>query len=191
MKILPKIQQLYRRVVSTSVVKASTKNSISVPLAKASEPVAETVKAAKQNPYMEYIYQSYEQDGVSRDIVDRVVMGGERLRYYRYIDSKELEKLLSGKRITSTRPCHNGCLTDVTSNPDYGGIPTLGKYRLSFKDKPEFCPYPIGNEKNSRILEHNLGNQEFYIRGGYDISDIEKIEQKIDSNTFRDLDVFG
>lgn len=190
MKILPKIQQLYRRVVSPSVKKA-VETPVTVPISKAAEPAVQATKTARQNPYMEYIYQSYEQDGVSRDIVDRVVMGGERLRYYRYVGSEELEKLLSGKRITSTRPCHNGCLTDVTSNPDYGEIPTLGKYRLSFKDKPEFCPYPIGNEKNSRILEHNLGNQEFYIRGGYDISDIEKIEQKIDSNIFRNLQLLG
>lgn len=187
MKILPKLRQIFRKTSNISELKKST----SV-VSKTSESAAKVnPNSSETNPFLNYIYETYGQDGVSKEIVDRVVLGGERLRYYRYVGQEELQKLLSGSRITSSRPCHNGTLTDVTSNPNYGNIPTIGKYRLTFKDKPEFCPYPLGNERNSRILEHNLGNQEFYLRGGYDISDIEKIEQKIDKNTFRKIDIFG
>jgi len=185
MKILPKIRQIFKK---SSAVTINTQVSSSTNPANISRV---TKQSEATNPFMEYIYKMYEQDGVSRDVVDRVVMGGERLRYYRYVGQEELQKLLNGGRVTSTRPCHNGNLTDVTSNPDYGKIPTLGKFRLTFKDKPEFCPYPLGNEKNSRILEHNLGNQEFYLKGGYDISDIEKIEQKTGQNSFINLDLLG
>ena len=56
------------------------------------------------------------------------------------------------------------------------GRGTEGECRLTFKDKAEFSPYPLGKDKNSRIIEHDLKDSEYYIRGGYDISDIEKID---------------
>lgn len=118
-------------------------------------------------------------DGVSRDVVDRIVLGGERQRFYRYVGKDELQKLLTGQKVTSSRPCHGGHLTDVTSDPNYGKIPTIGKYRLTFKDKAEFSPYPLGKDKNSRIIEHDLKDSEYYIRGGYDISDIEKSKESL------------
>lgn len=182
MKILPIIRKIFTPK-SVKVVKPNIIKTVEIVSSSAQNPV--TVK--NENPALEWIYKMYKQDGVSREVVDRVVLGGERLRYYRYVGEEELQKVLNGSRITSSRPCHNGNLTDVTSNPHYDRIPTMGKYRLTFKDKPEFAPYPLGNEKNSRILEHNLGNQEFYIRGGYDISDIEKVEQKLGDGRFLDI----
>ena len=116
---------------------------------------------------------------------------GERQRFYRYVGKDELQKLISGQRVTSSRPCHGGSLTDVTSDPNYGKIPTIGKYRLTFKDKAEFSPYPLGKDKNSRIIEHDLKDSEYYIRGGYDISDIEKIERKSEDGSFHLLNLFG
>lgn len=193
MKILPVLNKIFKS--EKTVVKAAEKmvsGEINPPvLGKSSAAVSKPISGIKQNPFLEYIYDSYKRDGVSREVVDRVVLGGERLRYYRYVGDDELQKLLSGRLITSSRPCHGGSLTDVTSDPNYGRIPTLGKYRLSFKDKPEFAPYPLGNEKNSRIIEHNLGNSEFYLRGGYSIDDIEKIEQKVGQNSFKLLDLLG
>lgn len=195
MKILPKLTNIFK---SSKVTKASkpvlqkVEKTVSEPISlnKVTENVAtQTVK--EKNPFLEYIYDSYEKDGVSRDVVDRVVLGGERLRYYRYVGKEELQKLLSGEKITSSRPCYGGRFTDVTSDPNYGLIPTMGKYRLTFKDKKEFAPYPLGNEKNSRIIEHNLGKSEFYLRGGYSLDDIEKIEQKVGKNTFNLLDLLG
>lgn len=193
MKILPLLNKIFKS--GKTVVKAAEKKAnveVTPPVfVKSSAAATETVKPAKENPFLEYIYDSYKQDGVSREVVDRVVLGGERLRYYRYVGDDELQKLLSGRQVASSRPCHGGRLTDVTSDPNYGKIPTLGKYRLTFKDKPEFAPYPLGNEKNSRIIEHNLGNSEFYLCGGYSIDDIEKIEQKVGPNSFKLLDLFG
>lgn len=195
MKILPKLINIFK---SAKVTKSSkpvlqkVEKTVAEPISlnKVTENVSSQTKKEK-NPFLEYIYNEYEKDGVSRDVVDRVVLGGERLRYYRYVGKEELQKLLSGEKITSTRPCYGGKFTDVTSDPNYGLIPTMGKYRLTFKDKKEFAPYPLGEDANSRIIEHKLGNSEFYLRGGYTIDDIEKIEQKVGKNTFKLLDLLG
>lgn len=196
MKILPKLTNIFKsskvtKKVSNPVLQKAEKTVAEpISLKKVTENVS-TQAVKEENPFLEYIYDVYEKDGVSREVVDRVVLGGEKLRYYRYIGEEELQKLLSGQKITSSRPCHNGNLTDVTSDPNYGLIPTMGKFRLTFKDKKEFAPYPLGNEKNSRIIEHNLGNSEFYLCGGYSIDDIEKVEQKVGPNSFKLLDLFG
>ena len=144
--------------------------------------------SVEENPMLEWIYKMYEQEGVSRDVVSRVVLGGEKQRFYRYVGQEELDRLLAGEKITSNRPCHRGSLTDVTSDPNYGKIRTLGKYRLSFKDKPEFAPYPPTKASlKSRIQEHDLKDSEYYLCGGYDISDIEKIEKKMGDGSFLDV----
>lgn len=182
MKILPIIKRFVKP--SQKVAEAVT---IAKPAVSATAPNVE----AKTNPFLECIYEMYEKDGVSRDVVDRIVLGGERQRFYRYVGKDELQKLISGQRVTSSRPCHGGSLTDVTSDPNYGKIPTIGKYRLTFKDKAEFSPYPLGKDKNSRIIEHDLKDSEYYIRGGYDISDIEKIERKSEDGSFHLLNLFG
>ncbi len=199
MKILRVIRNLFRSgsvkaaevVVETPVVQATKKSSDVVTV-----PVGQAVKNAtpvdEDNPLLEYIYQIYERDGVSRDFVKRIVIDGERQRFYRFVGDSELSELLSGKVVTSNRACYNGRnITDVTTNPEYGKIPTIGKYRLSFKDKPEFAPYPLINEKNSRIIEHDLKDAEYYLCGGYDISDIEKIEQKLNCTDYRNIDFKG
>ncbi len=193
MKVLPFMKKVFGAIKPS---KASHKVSTELEqTAIKSEPIkiaqSVTPQATETNPYLQYIYDIYEKDGVSREVVDRVVLGGERLRYYRYVDESELQKLLSGEHITSTRPCHGGRLTDVTSNPNYSKIPTLGKYRLKFKNRDNFTPYPLNKESSSRIVEHNLGNEEFYLRGGYCLNDIEKIEQKIDTDTFKQIDFLG
>lgn len=182
MKILPIIKRIIKpsRKISESV-------TVAKPLSLASQP---EIKQEK-NPFLEYIYDMYEKDGVSRDVVDRIVLGGERQRYYRYVGKDELQKLLAGQKVTSSRPCHMGSLTDVTSDPNYGKIPTIGKYRLTFKDKADFSPYPLGKDKNSRIIEHDLKDSEYYLRGGYDISDIEKIEKKSEDGSFHLLNLFA
>lgn len=182
MKILPIIKRFVKP--SQKVAEAVT---IAKPAVSATAPNVE----AKTNPFLECIYEMYEKDGVSRDVVDRIVLGGERQRFYRYVGKDELQKLLTGQKVTSSRPCHGGSLTDVTSDPNYGKIPTIGKYRLTFKDKAEFSPYPLGKDKNSRIIEHDLKDSEYYIRGGYDISDIEKIERKSEDGSFHLLNLFG
>lgn len=182
MKILPIIKRIIKpsRKISESV-------TVAKPISLASQP---EIKQEK-NPFLEYIYDMYEKDGVSKDVVDRIVLGGERQRYYRYVGKDELQKLLSGQHVTSSRLCHHGNLTDVTSDPNYGKIPTIGKYRLTFKDKSEFSPYPLGKDKNSRIIEHDLKDSEYYLCGGYDISDIEKIEKKSEDGSFHLLNLFG
>lgn len=182
MKILPIIKRF---------VKPSQKVAESVPIAKPAVQATAPKVEAETNPFLECIYEMYAKDGVSRDVVDRIVLGGERQRFYRYVGKDELQKLISGQRVTSSRPCHGGSLTDVTSDPNYGKIPTIGKYRLTFKDKAEFSPYPLGKDKNSRIIEHDLKDSEYYIRGGYDISDIEKIERKSEDGSFHLLNLFG
>lgn len=186
MKILPIIKRILNP--SQRVVKTST---VSQPVDREVTSEAITALKPKQNPFLDAIYEMYAQDGVSKDIVDRIVLGGERQRYYRYVGNDELQRVLSGEHVTSSRPCHKGFLTDVTSDPNYCKIPTIGKYRLTFKDKAEFSPYPLGKDSNSRIIEHDLKDSEYYIRGGYDISDIEKIEQKADDGSFRLLDFWG
>lgn len=185
MKILP----VLRRIFSTKAVKVG-KPTFTAPKVTIAEPIRlETPVKAEENPYLEYIYKMYEREGVSRDIVSRVVLRGEKQRFYRYVGEEELNKLLTCQRVTSNRPCHGGNLTDVTSNPNYGKIPTIGKYRLTFKDKPEFAPFPLTKDSlKSRIIEHDLKDSEYYIRGGYDISDIEKVEKNLGNGSF--LDVF-
>jgi len=185
MKILPIINRIFKSgksVINRAAGKIPPAASVQITepvFVKSSVPVvSKTAGTAEVDPFLESIYKLYEMDGVSRDIVDEIVLSGKRLRYYRYVGEEELRKLLSGQRVTSSRPCYDSYLTDVTSDPNYDKIPTLGKYRLTFKDKKEFSPYPLHNDKNSRITEHNLKNLEFYLRGGYDLSDIEKIEQK-------------
>lgn len=181
MKILPAL----RRIFSTKTVKAGNP-AFTVP--KVTEPVLIKTSVKEENPMTELIYKMYEQDGVSRDIVSRIVLGGEKQRFYRYVGKEELDKLLAGQRVTSHRACHNGSLTDVTSDPNYGKISTIGKYRLSFKDKPEFAPFPpTKGSLNSRIKEHNLKDSEYYLCGGYDISDIEKVEKYLGNGAFIDV----
>lgn len=158
----------------------------------ASKEISKTISKVKtsveENPLLEMVYKMYEQDGVPRDVVSRVVLGGEKQRFYRYVGKEELDRLLAGEKITSHRLCHRGLLTDVTSDPNYAKIPTLGKYRLSFKDKPEFVPYPPTKASlKSRIQEHDLKDSEYYLYGGYDISDIEKIEKKVNAGTFLNI----
>lgn len=182
MKILPIIKRFVKPSQKVSEVATAAKS-----VAQTTAPKVE----AETNPFLECIYEIYAKDGVSRDVVDRIVLGGERQRFYRYVGKDELQKLLAGQKVTSSRPCHGGSLTDVTSDPNYGKIPTIGKYRLTFKDKAEFSPYPLGKDKNSRIIEHDLKDSEYYIRGGYDISDIEKIERKSEDGSFHLLNLFG
>ena len=203
MKILPIIKRIFQS--GKSAAKAAEKVDVQTPIfSKAvSNPVESAAAASNQTKTA-----SNFQGNILFELLDEfintkarfaydcedmllIVPGGERQRYYRYVGDEEFKKLLSGERITSSRPCHRGYLTDVTSNPDYGKIPTLGKYRLSFKDKPEFALFPPDKDTNSRIIEHNLKDAEYYIRGGYDISDIEKIEQKISTNVFKNIDFLG
>lgn len=182
MKILPIIKRFVKPSQKVSEVATAAKSVVQTTAPKVE---------AETNPFLECIYEIYAKDGVSRDVVDRIVLGGERQLFYRYVGKDELQKLLTGQKVTSSRPCHGGHLTDVTSDPNYGKIPTIGKYRLTFKDKAEFSPYPLGKDKNSRIIEHDLKDSEYYIRGGYDISDIEKIERKSEDGSFHLLNLFG
>lgn len=189
MKILPIIRKIFTPK-SAKAVKSVVAEPVFVVGSAVKPAVVKNVSAVakEENPLLEMIYKMYEQDGVSRDVVSRIVLGGEKQRFYRYVGKEELDKLLAGEKIISHRPCHGGYRTDVTSDPNYGKIPTLGKYRLAFKDKPEFAPYPPTKESSkSRIQEHNLKNSEYYLYGGYDISDIEKIERKVGDGTFLNI----
>ena len=101
----------------------------------------------------------------------------ENERYYRFVGQSEFDKIMSGERVSSDRPCRNGIQTDVTSNPEYDQIPTIGKYRIKFKDKPEFNIFS-NNKDSQRIFENDYGQCTFLLKGGYSLADIEKIEFK-------------
>ena len=94
---------------------------------------------------------------------------------YRFIGGEELAKLTKGESVTSTRPCHRGALTDITSNPDYGSILRDGKYRVTFKDSEDFAPFSHESGK-SRVSIHAMENEEYYLNSGYSLKDVEKIE---------------
>ena len=85
MKILP----IIKRIVNPSQ-KVAEAVTIAKPAVSATAPKVE----AETNPFLECIYEMYEKDGVPRDVVDRIVLGGERQRFYRYVGKDELQKLI-------------------------------------------------------------------------------------------------
>ena len=201
MKILPFIRRfcprknsLVNSVLSSETVEkqivttaANTAKTTPVPVTQAvKQSLCATESVANSNPFLETLYRMYEQDGVSRSFVDKYILGGAKQRFYRYVGEEELALLLRGEKITSSRPCHKGALTDITTNPDYGKIPTIGKYRLTFKDKNEFAPFDRNTK--SRVIDHDIKDCEYYIVGGYDLSDVEKVEKKLGNDTFIDID---
>ena len=74
MKILPIIKRFVKPSQKVSEVATAAKS-----VAQTTAPKVE----AETNPFLECIYEMYAKDGVSRDVVDRIVLGGERQRFYR------------------------------------------------------------------------------------------------------------
>lgn len=148
-------------------------NSGVVPLA---HDVAEvSSKAVKNsNPMLDIVLEMLRKDRVSEKVIQQF-LNQERPRMYRFIGGDEFAKLIKGERVTSTRPCHKGVLTDITSNPDYGKIFREGKYRITFKDSEDFAPFSHEQGK-SRVSIHAMENEEYYLHRGYSIADVEKIE---------------
>ncbi len=129
---------------------------------------------ASPNPIMDALIGMLREDGASEKVIQQF-LNHERPRMYRFIGRDELERVLKGETVKSTRPCHNGTLTDITSNPDYGKILKEGKYRVTFRDNEDFAPFSL-EPATSRVSIHALKNEEYYLQGGYSLADIEKIE---------------
>lgn len=129
---------------------------------------------ANPNPMTDVLIDMLRKDGASEKVIQQF-LNHERPRMYRFVGREELDSLLKGETVTSTRPCHNGVLTDITSNPDYGSILREGKYRITFKDREDFAPFSL-DPGTSRVDIHALKNEEYYLKGGYSLDDVEKIE---------------
>lgn len=155
---------LSREIVSNSGV---------VPLAR---DVAEVYSSAvvNTNPMLDVVLDMLKKDGVSEKVILQF-LNHERPRMYRFVGRDELDRLLKGEIVTSTRPCRNGVLTDITSNPDYSKILREGKYRVKFKDMEDFAPFSL-EPGTSRVSIHAMENEEYYLQGGYSLADVEKIE---------------
>lgn len=178
--------------VVTYTVRNTAGNNISKPAVSVADKVstsAQLEKIVEEKPMAKLVIDLYRQDHVSDDEILKILKA--RLyhqktgdRFYRFVGSEELNKVLSGKKVTSNRPCHNGVVTDVTTDPNYGGVPTLGKYRILFKDKPAFNPY---SNDTSRIASKEISKKEFHLLGGYSLDDVEKIEQKLADNGYKTI----
>lgn len=148
-------------------------NSKVVPLARDVAEVSSNA-VASSNPMMDVLIGMLRQDRVSEKVIQQF-LNHERPRMYRFVGKEELDKLLKSETITSTRPCRNGILTDITSNPDYSKILREGKYRVKFKDMEDFAPFSL-EPGTSRVSIHAMENEEYYLKGGYSLADVEKIE---------------
>lgn len=148
-------------------------NSRVVPLARDVAEVSSSA-VASANPMMDVLIGMLREDGASEKVIQQFLKH-ERPRMYRFVGREELERLLKGETVKSTRPCHKGVLTDITSNPDYSKILREGKYRVKFKDMEDFAPFSL-EPGTSRVDIHALENEEYYLKGGYSLADIEKIE---------------
>ena len=197
MKIIPTIKNFFtfeKLIINTPKVNRVTIDK--TPIIDTVEIGAKAVKNEivdkeineRKNQIKECLYRALERENVPRNFVDKFFSGNAKQRYYRYVGKEELEKVLMGENVTSNRPCHEGYRTDVTSNPFYGEIPTIGKYRITFKEAENmdpFLPYkPNGSFSKSRMNYHNISRNEYYLYGGYNIDDIEKIEKYYGGDSF-------
>lgn len=110
----------------------------------------------------------------------------ESPRLFRAIGESEYKALMEGKHIVS-KLCNDEEVM-VTNSPKGVACCTSGKlYFVHFKDRINFDPlassfFNLNEAKVPNVYSHNRENAEYYIRGGYNIEDVEKI---IDPKTKR------
>lgn len=171
-------RKLTPRLKNGVVVRETTLQADALPpeiLANIKKPIKPPVDNLDlSNDINRYLVEQFRKDGVKEELI-RQFLNHERPRMYRFIGQAELDKLMNGQRVTSSRPCHGGNKTDITSNPNYGKIFKDGKYRITYKDMENFAPFSLEANK-SRVQTHALEKEEFYLHGGYSLDDVEKIE---------------
>lgn len=100
-------------------------------------------------------------------------------RLFRTIGGSEYKALKEGKHIVS-KLCNDEEVM-VTNNPEGVNACTRGKaYFVHFKDKINFDPlaggfFKLDKNKVPNVHSHNIESAEYYITGGYNIEDVEKI----------------
>ena len=87
-------------------------------------------------------------------------------QFYRIVDRNELMKMLRGEKIV--HPCYGSY--DISSNPHYGRISRLGKFRIEFRG----VNYEGSGNASlaSRIRMHDPGCLHYKLYGSYDRSDV-------------------
>lgn len=100
-------------------------------------------------------------------------------RLFRIIGESEYKALMDRQHIVA-KSC-NDVEVMVTNNPKGVAACTRGKaYFVQFKDKINFDPlassfFKLDEAKVPNVYSHNAENAEYYITGGYNIEDVEKI----------------
>ncbi len=94
---------------------------------------------------------------------------------YRIIGKTEFDSLVSGVLIQSDRETHGGFRTDITTNPNYGKVGHLGKYRLTFKPKDKFDPVLRSDPDRPHTQPKNEAEREFHLYGGYTLADVAEV----------------
>lgn len=99
--------------------------------------------------------------------------------FYRFIGQAELDKVMAGERVSS--PLHHGKKSDVTNHPNYlFGLYGQAEYRISFKENDQFDPamnFAQRKLDQPHTVGKNTDNHEYYLKGGYTLGDIEKIDR--------------
>lgn len=129
--------------------------------------------ATEKNPMEEILRNMLTEQGVSNKVINQL-LNQEQPKMYRFIGKNELDELMAGNTIRSNTGRYSDGRTDITSNPHYGKIPTIDKYRITFKDSEKLNPFD--HNKNAKVTIHALENEEYYLHGGYCKNDVEKIE---------------
>lgn len=100
-------------------------------------------------------------------------------RIFRTIGESEYQALIENKHIVS-KLCNDEEVM-VTNNPEGVAACTIGKrYFVHFKDRVNFDPlarsfFYLDQNKVPNVYSHNAERAEYYITGGYNIEDVEKI----------------
>lgn len=106
--------------------------------------------------------------------------------FYRFVGEDEFQKVTQGEAVHSNRLTYEGTQkTDITNNPQYPWIPTLDKYRITFKQTPKFDPDLKIDPEHPQTTVHNEERNEYYLLGPYSLDDVDKIELKTDKNEYR------
>lgn len=100
---------------------------------------------------------------------------------YRVVGKAEVDSVLAGDTVNSNR--QDSGVTDITDNPDYGKVRLNSDHRITFKQSDKFDT----DLKGSKLRDKNKKAGEYHLTGGYDLSDVQKIEQRQEDGTWKEV----
>ena len=99
---------------------------------------------------------------------------------YRMVSTAEADKVLAGERIESDRESE---YTDITDNPDYDKVGESDR-RITFKKTGRF---DTDREGEQALRQKNEAEGEYQLFGGYELDEVESIEQRSEDGTWAPL----